>query len=349
MSVSSLPKYAKAKQSILGYIGKEGVKVGERLPSEKELCAHFDVSIITLRRALQELAIEGVVDRVQGKGTFVKSFISSGKKMGDILFLGIDSWTYPSSVQLKELHEDLSRRGHGLRYLITRATPDHDILQEVVKTRGVLFSGWVTDEWVTFLKNCSVPSIVIGAYPLSQNICTVKYNWAKAAEILVDHFAAQGLTRIGLINSDRKFYPGHEILHGYKAAMEKLNLPYTDDNIAWPADELRFQETSEFILQRNDSLDAIIVQEGRSFPLLTCFWENGNLRQPNIGIIGEDTFVPSQCAKVVGTCFQRTALQSSVDLLFNMLDAEGFNDQVVNIEPLLSIHNTNHAMGDNAE
>lgn len=109
-------------------------------------------------------------------------------------------------------------------------------------------------------------------------------------------------------------------------------------NIAWPTDEVRFEETSEFILQRNDSLDAIIVQEGQSFPLLTCFWENNNFHQPAIGIIGEDTFIPHQHSKVVGTCFQRTALQSSVDLLFNMLDDVGFNDQVVNIEPSLSIN-----------
>ena len=44
---------------------------GIQLPTEKQLSAKFGVSRITSRRALDELASEGLVERQRGKGTYV--------------------------------------------------------------------------------------------------------------------------------------------------------------------------------------------------------------------------------------------------------------------------------------
>lgn len=53
----------------------EGVwKVGEKLPSENELCRSFGVSRVTVRAALQQLEILGLVETKHGGGTFVKDF-----------------------------------------------------------------------------------------------------------------------------------------------------------------------------------------------------------------------------------------------------------------------------------
>src|SRR2546429_9891510 len=52
----------------------EGVwKEGDRLPPEWQLCEEFGVSTITMRRAVAMLVAEGLVARLQGKGTFVTS------------------------------------------------------------------------------------------------------------------------------------------------------------------------------------------------------------------------------------------------------------------------------------
>ncbi|NCD06035.1 MAG: GntR family transcriptional regulator [Spirochaetia bacterium] len=46
---------------------------GMLIPSESQLCEMYDVSRITIRRALKELEYSGFVKRIQGKGTFVKA------------------------------------------------------------------------------------------------------------------------------------------------------------------------------------------------------------------------------------------------------------------------------------
>ncbi|GAB2547349.1 GntR family transcriptional regulator [Leucobacter ruminantium] len=63
------PKYYTQKLRILELI--EGAQPGDPLPTERELAERFDTSRTTIRQALTELVMEGRVERVQGRGTFV--------------------------------------------------------------------------------------------------------------------------------------------------------------------------------------------------------------------------------------------------------------------------------------
>ena len=47
-------------------------RTGDRLPPERELARRYGCSLITIRRALDELAREGRLHRHQGRGTFVQ-------------------------------------------------------------------------------------------------------------------------------------------------------------------------------------------------------------------------------------------------------------------------------------
>ena len=46
-------------------------KIGEKIPSERELAENFSVSRMTLRQAIQTLVDEGILERKIGSGTFV--------------------------------------------------------------------------------------------------------------------------------------------------------------------------------------------------------------------------------------------------------------------------------------
>lgn len=67
------PFYEQVKHSITTMIATGLLKPGDRVPSTQDLCRRFGVSHITVTRALQDLAREGMLARVQGKGTFVST------------------------------------------------------------------------------------------------------------------------------------------------------------------------------------------------------------------------------------------------------------------------------------
>lgn len=66
-----IPLYYQVKESLLEKIMSNQFKVGDLIPSESELQEEYNVSRITIRRAIQELVQEGHLYTRQGRGTFV--------------------------------------------------------------------------------------------------------------------------------------------------------------------------------------------------------------------------------------------------------------------------------------
>ena len=67
-----IPLYLQIIRYIREMIETGELKIGNRLPSEETLCKKFQVSKITVIRALRELKNEGLIVRKQGRGSFVK-------------------------------------------------------------------------------------------------------------------------------------------------------------------------------------------------------------------------------------------------------------------------------------
>lgn len=68
---AATPLYEQLKQAIKDGIQSGEYRPGSRMPSEAELEKLYDVSRITVRRAVKELCQEEILAKKQGKGTFV--------------------------------------------------------------------------------------------------------------------------------------------------------------------------------------------------------------------------------------------------------------------------------------
>lgn len=62
------------QQQVLNYIAEAGLREGDRLPTEPEMCEMFGVSRTAVREGMKYLEILGVVSVERGRGTFLRSF-----------------------------------------------------------------------------------------------------------------------------------------------------------------------------------------------------------------------------------------------------------------------------------
>lgn len=69
---SATPLYVQLLAEIEGKIRSGEIQAGERLLTEGEMAKAYGVSIITVRKAVSELVEKGLVEKKQGKGTFVR-------------------------------------------------------------------------------------------------------------------------------------------------------------------------------------------------------------------------------------------------------------------------------------
>jgi GntR family transcriptional regulator len=108
-----VPKYFRIKQAILERITSGAWAPGALIPSEVELCREFGVSRTTARKAVSDLAYDGRLVVVQGKGTFVAT-----PKVEEHFVQ-----------RAFGIHEDMQRRGitlttQVLRQEVTEASPE---------------------------------------------------------------------------------------------------------------------------------------------------------------------------------------------------------------------------------
>jgi len=89
-----IPRHAQISKWLRDQIETGEFKPDEKLPSENDLAKKFDVSRVTIRRALQSLESESIIYRCQGLGSFVS-----------------DDRAPHNLVQLTDFNEDMAKAG----------------------------------------------------------------------------------------------------------------------------------------------------------------------------------------------------------------------------------------------
>ncbi len=84
---SSTPIYEQIKNSIIEQIMNDELKEDELIPSIRNLATDIKISVMTIKKAYDELEEEGYIISRQGKGTFVapkNTFLAKEKAQKDI-------------------------------------------------------------------------------------------------------------------------------------------------------------------------------------------------------------------------------------------------------------------------
>ncbi|MGE7991444.1 GntR family transcriptional regulator [Pseudomonas sp. NPDC089554] len=67
-----LPRYQQLRDHLAEQIANNRWRPGDAIPPEAALASEFDLSVGTVRKAVDALVAEGVLERQQGRGTFIR-------------------------------------------------------------------------------------------------------------------------------------------------------------------------------------------------------------------------------------------------------------------------------------
>ena len=114
-----LPLYYRIYKTVEERIDRNHYGVGDRLPSEDDLCREFGVSRITIREAISRLVDEGLVVRRRGSGTFVAQHREK-RAFKEITFTGEleDLFAQVEKAKVRSVHLSHEVAGDDIRDLM---------------------------------------------------------------------------------------------------------------------------------------------------------------------------------------------------------------------------------------
>ena len=77
----NVPLHEQVRWDLMERIRRNEFPAGEPIPNEAQLCDHYKVSRITVRRAIGDLCADGVLYRRHGVGTFVVDAVSAAQSI----------------------------------------------------------------------------------------------------------------------------------------------------------------------------------------------------------------------------------------------------------------------------
>ena len=149
---------------------------GRKLPTEEELCEQFNASRITVRKALNNLSIEGLIIKKVGNGTYVsepnivngdgryKSFSEDMVSNGKIPGSKVISFKIIKASSEKFIQETMKLKDDDLLFVLTKIRTGDDV--PIALSRTYIPTSIVPIEDIEKIKNGSLYEYVSSKYNL---------------------------------------------------------------------------------------------------------------------------------------------------------------------------------------
>ncbi len=232
------PLYLQIVDSIKRRVDKGEFAVGQRIPSNRELAAFYDVSLITVKKALTELIRQGVLYSRVGKGTFVAhpsnpiDFLKH-RTIGVVLS---DLNNPFFSLILHSVESRVSENGYNLLLSNSSSQLTKEEIQ-ISRFRALGVDGMIiastshiyrATETIHKLKNESFPFVMV-SYIVDDDIYSVSTDHRRGAFMATEHLIQQGYQRIGYIGGEVGNLLGELRLQGFRQALQHYGRPFHEE------------------------------------------------------------------------------------------------------------------------
>lgn len=297
-------KYIVIRKWILENIENHIFKYGDKLPSENLLCHKFEISRQTVRNAMDQLAEEGIVRRVQGSGTYVARTAGEvrNKTIGVCLSF-LNEYIFPSIIV--GIEETLTAKGFGMELGITynKVEQERRFLERMLKAN---ISGLIVEGTRTGLPN---PNLAIYQEFLRREIPVMfihnYYPELPCASVVMDDVnCAKKLTQM-LIDAGHKdiagFFKvddmqGQKRYEGYINALIESGLPVQDELIRCftsNSQDALFEYTEHPLLSNVNKYSAIVCYNDQMAGRIYSYFKEYGVKIPqDVSMVGfDDSFV----------------------------------------------------------
>jgi DNA-binding LacI/PurR family transcriptional regulator len=226
------PLYLTVKDAVREAIDAGMFRPGEQMPSTKDLSERLSVSLVTAHRALQELVASGILQRSQGKGTFVHERYLEQRSAVSTCRVGL---VFHSDCSLADYYHNQILE--GVRQAAQHLAVDLVLLRFGEDLRRECNSYLYVNplpreiETVAAQTNRRTPLLVVGARSHLKNVSSIDADNRDLARQAVDHLASLGHTRIGYIGSADDSTNSRDRLAGFVEACESREISCRCQNV----------------------------------------------------------------------------------------------------------------------
>jgi len=246
------PLYEAVKQAIRDAVDAGMFAPGEQMPSTKELSERLSVSLVTAHRALQELVSSGVLERSQGKGTFVREGYAHDKGSFTQCRVGL---VFHRDVSLADYFH--SQVLEGVRQAAQAQQADVTMLRFGDDTRqecaGYLLVNPLPADLELVEKKCCkrLPAIVIGAHGEGEKVGSIDIDHIDLAKKAVEYLSGLGHRKVAFVGGPDQGRPNYDRWTGFARACEvrAMELPakYAIKGKGWRLNEQERGELAKLL------------------------------------------------------------------------------------------------------
>lgn len=256
-------KYARLFEQLKGDILRGVYKNGQKIAGENELARETGLSRQTVRQALSMLEREGLIERRQGSGTFVRRAEPRRKKTWNIGVMASFPGEYIVPAILRGVREELEEEGFFplLGATRNRVDAERELLEGYLE-KGV--DGLLVEAVQSALPNPNLPLyrklleqgvplvFLNAAYPELGECVSVTMDDRAGGRDAVRYLAARGHREIGCVfkSDDAQGLGRYE---GYAQGLLECGLPLEDSRVVWYNSQER-----ERLLAGEGDLDSLL-------------------------------------------------------------------------------------------
>jgi GntR family transcriptional regulator, arabinose operon transcriptional repressor len=300
-----MPLYSEMLSHFREHIRSGSLPVGSRLPTEMELARDYKMSRGSVRQAMNILVSEGYLDRVKGRGTFVRPFAPErvpaaeprGKRIGLVLPFLRDQLTLDILAGVEQ-----AAKSRGYRVSFAHADERLEVqTADIAHLRADHAAGLIIfpvtdvtyDEAVWQLKEEGVPFVLIDRYYPDLDTDYVVIDNLSGGHRATEHLLILGHTRIGFVyyaSASLKTTSVRDRWRGYRQALEHYGQPY-DEDLVWrlPDGASKIAATLDALLCRPDRPTAIFaVHDQAALDLLKAANRCGVHVPEDLALVGFD-------------------------------------------------------------